>query len=201
MYGYSQQALEVRNSPGAWCQPQYSDEVRQHGGYVALCAAESAPESLPSGFTSATVWRGQRRDEDGIPRQIHATVGIDQARQQRAPRGPRVQPLPGCGGEPQAPARDRAARGGAHGPFRSQCLLREHAAVKKAKFAFVRNHAAEYPPPLGPYAGPPEIMLQDYYRWLFRLEHAHNRRYAELVAAIPRSTRQAAKSASPKRYS
>lgn len=146
MYGYSQQALEVRNSPGAWCQPQYSDEVRQHGGYVALCAAESAPESLPSGFTSATVWRGQRRDEDGIPRQIHATVGIDQARQQRAPRGPRVQPLPGCGGEPQAPARDRAARGGAHGPFRSQCLLREHAAVKKAKFAFVRNHAAEYPP-------------------------------------------------------
>lgn len=53
------------------------------------------------------------------------------------------EPVPDAGGEPQAEARACQAQGGERDTFKSQRLLREQAAVKEAKFAFIDRHLDE----------------------------------------------------------
>jgi putative transposase len=54
--------------------------------------------------------------------------------------------------------------------------------VKKAKFAFVRDHAAEHP--VSVMCKVLEVTRQGYYQWLSRPESAHEARDRELAAAI-----------------
>ena len=79
--------------------------------------------------------------ELGCGRRQRGRLSEEGARRQPAAGG---QPFPGRGGA-QAPApRERAVSQGERDPFKSERLLREQGAVKKAKFEFIAEFSARY---------------------------------------------------------
>lgn len=79
--------------------------------------------------------------ELGCGRRQRGRLSEEGARRQPAAGG---QPFPGRGGAQASAPRERAVSQGERDPFKSERLLREQGAVKKAKFEFIAEFSARY---------------------------------------------------------
>ena len=123
-----------------------------------------------------------RRDSQGAGLRRGLPVALGEDGRRRVARRSGHEPVPDAGGEPQAEARACQAQGGERDALKSQRLLREQAAVKEARFAFMDRHLDERG--VSATCRAPGVARQGCYQWASRPDSAHDLRDRELARLI-----------------